>query len=73
MYWAVVYNDSGTPYTPDTWIAASTDNAWRYPEFGGFWRHNPTLYWHFPLVTRPPRNWRRSRVPFWCSKPRGIP
>ena len=73
MHWAVVYNDSGTPYTPDTWIAASTDNAWRYPEFGGFWRQNPTLYWHFPLVTRPPQELAALAGPLLVLQTEGDP
>lgn len=53
MYWSVVCNDSGTGFTPETWVQQSNLNARLYPDFGGSVRENACLYWRKPSVIRP--------------------
>lgn len=53
MYWSIVCNDTGTDYTPDTWVSESNENARKYPDFGGAVRENACLYWRKPTIPRP--------------------
>lgn len=53
MYWSVVCNDSGTGFTPETWVAQSNLNARLYPDFGGAVRENACLFWPLKPRTRP--------------------
>lgn len=55
MFWAVVCNDAGTRYTPETWVQASNRNAALYPDFGGLIRDNVCLYWPPSGITKPPQ------------------
>lgn len=53
MFWSVVCNDSGTGFTPQTWVDLGNLNARLYPDFGGSVRDNACLYWRQPLIARP--------------------
>lgn len=55
MFWAVVCNDSGTRYTPESWVLENNRNAGLYKDFGGLLRDNACLYWGLPAITRPPQ------------------
>jgi pimeloyl-ACP methyl ester carboxylesterase len=55
MFWAIVCNDSGTGFTPQSWVQASNRNAALYPDFGGYMRDNACLYWKPSGITRPPQ------------------
>lgn len=55
MFWSVVCNDSGTGFTPETWVQQSNSNARLYPDFGGAVRDNACLYWPLPHLIRPPQ------------------
>lgn len=56
MFWSVVCNDSGTGFTPETWVQQSNLNARLYPDFGGAVRDNACLYWPQPHLSRPPQH-----------------
>ena len=53
VYWSIVCNDTGTDYTPDTWVSESNENSRKYPDFGGAVRENACLYWRKPTIPRP--------------------
>jgi pimeloyl-ACP methyl ester carboxylesterase len=53
MFWAVVCNDTGTGFTPQSWVLASNLSAALYKDFGGYMRDNACLYWTQSGITRP--------------------
>ena len=55
MFWAVVCNDTGTRFTPQSWVLASNQSAAIYKDFGGSMRDNACLYWPQLGITKPPQ------------------
>jgi hypothetical protein len=56
MFWAIVCNDTGTRFTPQSWVLASNQSAALHKDFGGYMRDNACLYWQPPGITKPSQN-----------------
>jgi len=54
VWWAIQCMDTNTAYDADSWALQSSLHSEYYPQFGGFYVNNPSLFWSKAPVNRPP-------------------